>query len=800
MFKSGFFYIFFFSLWFIGFNLSAQETECQPMDDVPTQGDIFLNYGSVSNATSFRSRGNVTIGQPAVGIAHGTTGVVQTGFWSRLLLPPVAPVLSVSQGLFPNRVLINWGIDPLSPEPQDGFIIRRDGVFLAELSSDKREFIDFNVQAGEYYEYSVFGKNQFGNGAIASEVGFVNPNGVVNGKITTNSGNPVAGAVVRLSPTIGNSLQFNGLSDYLCVSHNENISAEMWTVSAWVKIGDNYDRSGIIDLGSDLDKNFWLLTTASGDGKGVIAGLGDGANTFELTHEFEDDPDGWHHVAAVYAAGNLLLYINGNFVASRDGVDMGQDARFSIGSRRDQTGFFEGYIDDVRLFNRPLTSTEIYLTKDITVSSNLSGLVAYWKFDEGIGEKVFDLSANKMHADIFGAKFSSNTPDIVNAGTTDVGGFYSIPGINYSQVQTFTAIPSKSFYSKSALEFNAAYQAYANLTDFGLAEKSTVEIIFKPFDLQNRQTLLSRGNSDFELFVEAGQFFLTVNGETQVLGAADNDYRHMALTLNSGSGQLQYFLNGDLENTLTYANLSGDWPEGSLWQLAARGGPTPEDFYSGLIDEVAFFDTTLTQSMIQLHASTQQGGGIDPGNGFLTTYFPLDEGGGQEVYDYGAAMTGTGEVINATFSIITYRQDETPHEFRPAQRIINLNFTSTTANDIDFVDESTVPISGVIRFQNTFCYQPEVEILVNGEPAFPPIFTDVNGRFVGDFEPGATVTLSPKFEDHSFLPASFQVRRINRPVAGVLFQNTTKRTITGQMAGNEKCRLSVIPDGAIVKV
>lgn len=780
--------------------LSGQQTECLPSDTLPSQGEVLLNYGSTLNATTFSFTGDVLIGQPAVGISTSTTGIMQTGYWSRLLLPPGEPALVASQGNFPNRVQLNWEVDPFWPDVTEGFIIRRDGVFLAELSSDKREFIDFNVQAGEYYEYSVIGKNQFGIGVPGTEVGFVNPNGVVSGRVTTNTGNPVAGAVVRLEPTIGKSLQFNGMSDYLCVSHNPEISAEMWTVSAWVKIGDNYDRSGIIDLGSDLNKNFWLLTTGSGDGKGVIAGLGDGTNAYELSHEFEEDPNGWHHVAAVYAAGNLLLYVNGHFIASRNGVDMGQAARFSIGSRRDQTGFFEGHIDDVRLFNRPLTSTEIYLNKDITLSSTFSGLVAYWKFDEGIGAKVFDLSNNKMHADIHGAVFSSNTPGIVNAGTTDVGGYYSIPGINYSQVQTFNAIPSKSFYSSYALEFNPAYEAYANLTKIALSEQATLEIIFKPFDLLNRQSLLSRGSDDFELFIEAGQLHLTVNGETQALGMIDNDYRHTALTLNNASGQVQYFLDGDLENTLTYSNLNTSWPDSLNWQLAARGGQSPEDFYTGLIDEVAFFDTTLAQSMIQLHASTLPGGGIDPGNGFLTTYFSLNEGRGQEVYDFGPAMTGTGEVFNSTFSIITYRQDETPHEFRPAQRILNINFSSTTANGIDFIDESTIPISGVIRFENTFCYQPEVEILVNGERAFPPIFTDENGRFVGDFEPGATVTLTPKFEDHSFLPAFFQVRQINRPVSGVLFQNTTKRTITGQMAGNEKCRLSVINSTDIVRV
>ena len=37
-------------------------------------------------------------------------------------------------------------------------------------------------------------------------------------------------------------------------------------------------------------------------------------------------------------------------------------------------------------------------------------------------------------------------------------------------------------------------------------------------------------------------------------------------------------------------------------------------------------------------------------------------------------------------------------------------------------------------------------------------------------------------------------------MAGILFRNQVKRSISGQMAGNAVCRKSVIPDGAIVKV
>jgi hypothetical protein len=785
------------ALWMGGIH-AQQEIDCDPLANLPiTQGDIIVNYGSATNVFSLRNRSSFTVGQPDVGSSQSLNNSSQAGFWARFLSPPLAPVVMPSPGEFPDRVLVKWSVDPLSA-PSNSFVITRDGAFLAEVDGGIRQFIDFNVQAGEFYTYGVYGRSQFGNGTIGREIGFVNPNGVVSGSVETLSGNPVPGAVIKLLPTIGRSLEFDGISDNVCITYTDSIPTDMWTVSTWVRIGEGYDKSGIIDLGSDLSKNFWIHTTRANQGKGVIIGVGNGTQVFELEYEFPNSPNNWQHIAATYASGNLLLYVNGEFVASRKGEIASEPALFTLGCHRNQTQFYKGWIDDVRLFNRPLTSTEIFLNRDITVSKNFPGLVAYWKMDEGLGERIFDLSDNKIHGFVNGAKFSSVTPSLTNAGTTDESGFYSIQGINYSNAQTFTAIPSKIYYEKFALEMNAAYESYATLVDFDLPDSAQVEVTFRPFDANSRQSVLSKGAQEFDLFIEEGKLYLMLNGEAKELGPVVTSYQHLSFAIDAVTGSVQYYKDGAWISTLAYANAGGEWL-GKPWTLGAKG-ETPEDFFTGLIDDVAFFSGFLPQNEIQLHALPFEQGGVDAGNPLLLAYFSLDEGEGTEIEDYGPFMLGKGTVHEATFSIITIRQKEYPHEFRPSQRIVNINPSTTAASGVDFVDESTIPISGVVRFENTFCYQDSVEILVNGQRAFPRIFTDANGRFVADFEPGASVVLTPEYGDHTFLPAFVEYRRINRPISGVLLQNTTKREIVGQMAGNEKCRLSVIPDGAIVKV
>ncbi|MEM6321436.1 MAG: LamG domain-containing protein [Bacteroidota bacterium] len=240
-----------------------------------------------------------------------------------------------------------------------------------------------------------------------------------------------------------------------------------------------------MDFGSDLNQNYWIHTTPNTQGKGVVVDIGNGSAAQEMAFEFDAKPDDWHQVTMVYGGGVLLLYVDGQFKKSMAATISHEPARFTIGSRRDQTKFYKGSVDDIRVFNRLLSQTDILLTKDITVPSDYEGLVAYWKLDEGLGTKAFDLSKNGMDALLLdtgtafadkGPTFTSNTPAILNAGITNNGGYYTIEGINYSAEQSFTATPSKIFYKNYALEFNAAYAAYAPLTAFDISDTATVEI------------------------------------------------------------------------------------------------------------------------------------------------------------------------------------------------------------------------------------------------------------------------------------------------------------------------------------
>jgi hypothetical protein len=765
-------------------------------------GKVFFNYGSLTNARSASTRSSLTLGQPVVGIVIGETLNLGFGFWTRFLLSPSAPAVEATQGDLPDRVQINWSPDPLSPAPST-YKIYRNGALLATVDNETFAFIDFNVLAGQFYTYEIAGVNQFGEGRRGSSLGFLNPNGVITGQIKSFSGNPVVGATVKLSPTIGGAVSFNGLSTVF-TEYSPTFPRAKFTLSCWAKIGNGNpttQNAGIFDFGSSIGKNWWLhaVTPASGS-KGVKFGIGKNpATKTEISYTLPDSvKNNWHYYAATYNGSSLLFYVDGELVGTAVGEIAADSTVLFIGKRSDEGGYLIGKLDELRFYNRQLAQTEIQMTMNQTVSASSEGLTSYWKFDEGTGSKSFDLTSNKVKTYLCGAEWTSDKPTVVNAGISDETGFYKIEGVNYSSGQTFTAVPSKNFYFNQSLEFNAANQSYADLTNFDLPDSTTIDITVKNFDFSATQTLLSKqdgSTTHFSLNLNAGNVVLEMGGSSYDFGAIGMGFYRLTFVMKQtgSSTDVTFYKNGTLVGMHTFSGVAASFVGGTPWTLGAkRNGANTENYFTGLIDEVAFFSTLL--SLPEIQTFTNIGTNVKHPN--LAQYFNLNEGSSTILHDMGTALTGEGTTHSATWSTVAAISETLPHKFTPSSRLVTLNPSNTSSDQIDFTDQSTIPVSGYVRFDGTDCFQKGVEILVNGAHALPACYTDSLGYFVLDLEPGATVQLTPVLKQHTFYPAFWDLQNLSTPVAGILFRNQTKRSIEGQLAGNIHCRKSIIPTNA----
>lgn len=758
-------------------------------------GEMLVTFGGEVAMVNPTTRVSATVGQPFVGDVTGANYSGTVGFWGRLLVPPAGPVVEATEGDLPDRVQIKWRPDPLSPA-STSYNIYRDGVLLNSVSGEIRSMIDFNVIAGQIYRYEVTGVNGAGEGGRGATLGFVNPNGVVTGQVKTKNDNPVNGALVYLTPNLGAAVAFDGVSRVFA-EYSPKFPQTEFTVSCWAKMNEGNNETGIFDLGSSVGKNWWLHATTPATGqKGVKFGIGNGpSDKTTISYTLPDNSkNDWHYYAACFKAQKLVFFVDGEMVGSADGKFSADSTILYVGKRTDEGGYFKGNVDDLRFFNRALSQTEISQIKNYSVQSTANGLVAYWKFDEGSGTKAFDISPNRFKAYLCGAIWDTKTrASILNAGISDKTGFYKIEGVNYSAGMTFTAVAEKIFHFNQSLEFNATLQNYAELTDFNLPDSTTLELTARNFDFTANQTLLSKPGK-FNLKLVAGNVELTMGGTTHSFGPMGTGFHRLSFVMKQtgSTSEVSFFNNGTAGDSRTFSSVVPDFAGGGKWLL---GKNSTGNFFSGLIDEVAIFSKLLVKA--EMDSSLKNG--TDENHTRLLVYFGLNEGEGGEVSDMGSLRTGSGKIFGAGWSTASAHPDDQPHVFNPESRLVTLNPSITSVDQVNFTDESTVPISGSVRFENTDCFQRGVEILVNGKSHEVPIYTNAKGEFRADFEPGKTVLLTPKFEDQVFSPVSFDLKKVTIPVAGILFQNKTKRQVVVFVDGGD-CKKTTIQAGEEVEV
>ena len=164
-------------------------------------------------------------------------------------------------------------------------------------------------------------------------------------------------------------LLVNG-TDYKDVPHDDTLSFDNFTVAAWI----NTNQSSLIepahivnkggfnneDKGENMNYGIWLSTNGN-----IQGGFEDeDGEVFEVTSPARYNDGKWHYVLLSYNGSLLRLDIDGNQVSSKytNGVipDTAGDQPLRIGANSlDEDKFYSGKVDEVRVWNRGLTNSEI---------------------------------------------------------------------------------------------------------------------------------------------------------------------------------------------------------------------------------------------------------------------------------------------------------------------------------------------------------------------------------------------------------------------------------------------------------
>ena len=181
-------------------------------------------------------------------------------------------------------------------------------------------------------------------------------------------------------------------SNYSDVPNSSSIHLTKFSLAAWFKTSLNYPGNAIIanrgGFGSDSsgqNMNYGLWLNANEKLVGGYEAGSNGADLFVISPNSYSD-DSWHYGVVTYDGTIIRLYVDGVQVGTKSSTaapDVAGNQPFRIGANSLKTAsnsfnwlYFNGGIDEVRLWNRAVTAQEV---TDQYQSSlfNTSGQVKY---------------------------------------------------------------------------------------------------------------------------------------------------------------------------------------------------------------------------------------------------------------------------------------------------------------------------------------------------------------------------------------------------------------------------------------
>ena len=369
------------------------------------------------------------------------------------------------------------------------------------------------------------------------------------------------------------------LNRFATVRHQSSLSlSNAITISAWIRPNDVHLRRII----SKTNPNGFEFGTTSGGKIEFIFNRSSAGSTYRLTSatSFPADGNTWMHVAATFDGRTSTIYINGRKDVSMtyDPVAIGTNSSdLFIGALTGGGNRWNGLMDDLRLYNRVLTETEVaklaqnqfqLQTRDL--GANLMG---HWRLDENGGNRLTDHSGQGNHGTI------QNISSVgwVN-GKEGLGLF--LPGT----LNRFATAPHRE-----SLNINAAL---------------TISAWIRPSDTHTRRIISKTSPNGFELGTSStGQVEFAFNtssaGQTYRLRsrssyAADgNTWTHVAATFDGTKSIL--YINGVEDTRMNYSPTNIGTNTSELYLGALQGG---NNRWFGALDDIRLYNTDLAPSEV----------------------------------------------------------------------------------------------------------------------------------------------------------------------------------------------------------
>ncbi|MBR9680563.1 MAG: LamG domain-containing protein [Candidatus Altiarchaeota archaeon] len=382
-------------------------------------------------------------------------------------------------------------------------------------------------------------------------------------KINNNDGTfsgGLDGSIIGASVTSGyegDALSFNGSGNYVDLGNSSifNFGLNNFTVSAWIKQEGSGSRIIMAKLQTDGWPGFSLLVRST--------------NTirFETSGSFVDSTtvlttDTWYFVTGVRDGNDIQIYINGEFennntLGSPSDVDGIGNLTIGKYGNFPTPNWYNGTIDEIRLYNRSLTISEIsalYVNQSV-----IEDIIGYW----GFNEKSLTV-AHDNHMWFSGKKGSALFFD-----GTDL--------VTVTQPQEIELSEFAISYWFSPGNWDGSSWQGTQIRKYGGGSS-------RPYWIYGAKPASSLV---FEMRPETGEYHALVSTKTNwVVG----EFYHIVAQYEVSTGNWSLFVDGEFDKSLI-DKIDVATSEGNLY--------VTQGFFDGAIDEVKIYSRILTNKEIK---------------------------------------------------------------------------------------------------------------------------------------------------------------------------------------------------------
>ncbi|MGC3960615.1 MAG: DUF5011 domain-containing protein [Verrucomicrobiota bacterium] len=409
----------------------------------------------------------------------------------------------------------------------------------------------------------------------------------------------------------GKAISFNGTNGYATVTAATWFTGN-FTIEGWVYVRTYNNWSRLIDFGNGPNNNGVYLAVSAGTGGLPTMGVLNGSSpTLSSTQQIPTNQ--WVHLACTLSNTTGTIYINGVNVGSGT---LNIPNNVSRGTNYIGRSLFSGdayanaSFDEIRIWNVAKTPAQLQANMRRSLVGNESGLIGYWRCDEGSSTSIADATGLGHPATLFGGSSWVNSAAQIASGAGSALKF---------DTSTFAGISHQPALNAYPLTLMTWFRA----TNGGGA-------------LVNKY--VSASGNGYNLFIPGsgnllGWYFRdnanAVFGSLNAGFVADGKWHHAAMVVDATGGRL--YLDGVQKALQAWAGTPGPTTTTqSLWFNHYPG----DSVGAVQMDETSVWNTNLSAVQIQQYM-TNSLAGTESG---LLGYWRMDEGIGTNVTD----LTGHG--------------------------------------------------------------------------------------------------------------------------------------------------------------